>query len=64
MKIFLKIHNAEKAKKLFSTLYHSLDLPFFDEYGNIIGHRKMRAYLVKDEGVLQNLAQQKFDEEL
>ena len=40
------------------------DLPFFDDQARIIGHRKMKAYLVKDEGTLQRLAQQKFDEEL
>jgi len=40
------------------------DLPFFDDQARIIGYRKMKAYLVKDEGTLQILAQQKFDEEI
>lgn len=39
-------------------------MPFYDIYGQIKATRKMRAYLVKEEFVLEKLAQQKFDEDL
>ena len=63
--MFLKFYNSKfLAKQLFENLHKAYDVPFFDENGRHIYSRKMRAYLVKDEGTLERMAAQKFEEDL
>ena len=52
------------AKHLFESLHKAYDIPFYDDSGKMVYSRKMRAYLVKDEGALEKLAAQKFEEDL
>ena len=49
---------------LFTDLYKSQIMPFYDPSGNMLFKKQMRAYLVKDEGTLESLARKKFDEDL
>jgi hypothetical protein len=49
------------AKNLFARLYKQQDLPIYDVSHQVRFQRKMRAYLVKDEATLEQLANQKFD---
>ena len=66
VKIFLRIfHDKDKAKKIFISLYKEYELPILlaDKNGEQ-QTRKMRVYLVKDEGTLERMAKQKFDEDL
>lgn len=63
--MFLKIYkDRSRAKVLFTDLYKSQDMPFYNPNGEILFRKKMRAYLVKDEGTLELMARKKFDEDL
>jgi hypothetical protein len=64
-KIFIRFFKElESAKNLFRVLYKSKDIPMFDYHGDKVGYRKMKAYLVKEEAILEELASQRFDEDL
>jgi len=64
-KIFIRFFkDLNAAKMLFRVLYKSKDIPMFDIYGEKIYYRKMKAYLVKEEAILEELASQRFDEDL
>ena len=52
------------AKHLFEALHKAYDIPFYGEDGKMVYSRKMRAYLVKDEGTLEKMAAKKFEEDL
>ncbi len=56
--MFLKLFggNKERAKILFEKLYKSAELPIYDNNGDHMYSRKMRAYIVKDEGTMESLA--------
>ena len=63
--MFLKIlKDKNRAKMLFSYLYQETKVTIFDEQGQELFKRQMRAYLIKDEGTLEKLAKQKFEEDL
>lgn len=66
IKVFLKIQDSDKerAKHLFESLYKTRDISIFDLQGNLKFERKMRAYLVKDEGTFEKLANVKFFDDL
>ncbi len=66
IKVFLKMFDSKKegAKILFEKLYKSSELQIYDETGAVKYHRKMRAYLVKDEGTMESLAKAKFYDDL
>ena len=49
---------------VFEILHRAKELIFCDELGINMFMRKMRAYLIKDEGTLERLAKEKFDEDL
>lgn len=66
VKIFIKLFDGDKerAKWVFSKLYKTSEIPIFDASGQIKYNRKMRAYLIKDEGTFEKLAQAKFFDDL
>ena len=49
---------------LFKFLYLDSKLAMYDESGQEMFKRQMRAYLVKDEGTLEKLAKLKFEEDV
>jgi hypothetical protein len=66
IKIFIKLYDGDKerAKLLFQKLYKASEIPIYDENGEVKFNRKMRAYLIKDEGTMEQLAQAKFFDDL
>lgn len=64
--MFLKLFdgNKERAKRIFERLYKSTELPIYDCNGELKYNRKMRAYLIKDEGTMESLAKAKFYDDL
>ena len=64
-KIFLRFYcSKDIPKAVFSSLYSDQNFIFTKEYGNQLLKRQMRAYLIKEEGTLEMLASQKFEEDL
>lgn len=49
---------------VFKSLHRDYEIPFKDELNRPKFKRQMRAYLIKDEGTLEMLASQKFEEDL
>lgn len=66
VKIFIKLHDGskERAKFMFQRFYKASEIPIYDGNGVVKYHRKMRAYLVKDEGTMEQLAKAKFFDDL
>ena len=58
------MENRDLAKVLFENMYKLHSIPIYSTPDYILFHRKMRAYLVKDEATLERLAKEKFDEDL
>lgn len=66
IKVFIKLHDGskERAKAMFQRFYKASECPIYDEHGVVKYYRKMRAYLVKDEGTMEKLAKEKFVDDL
>jgi hypothetical protein len=53
-KVFIRFYtDLAAAKRLFRTLYRSKDIPIFDFYGKVKFYRKVKAYVVKEEALLE-----------
>lgn len=49
---------------MFQNFYKAAEMPIYDNNGVILYQRKMRAYLLKDEGTFEKFALDKFNEDL
>ena len=62
-KVFIEIDDRSDAKFFFRTFYKMPYLIVIDKDGSPLFERKMRCYLIKDEGAFEQLAIQKKNEE-
>jgi hypothetical protein len=63
-KAFVEINDADSAKKFFDKTFTSKELTLLDNSYNEVFRREMRSYLVKTEEEFQQLAMEKYREEI
>ena len=59
-KIFMEFSIKEQAREFFIKFFRLPNLDIVDQNNQVLFQRKMRAYLVKDEGTFERLALEKY----
>lgn len=57
LKVFIRFYKSKDvARTIFKSLHKEKEFSFYDNYNQFKFNRQMRAYLVKEEGILEKLA--------